>query len=93
MNLTRRVVLPLAAIAAVLFIPTPSNSQEQKPAPEAAGQAAPQTQQKPKPEIQVTEKAIAKIRQAFAQQGVDGVLRLGVLGGRLSVGVRGPGGG
>ena len=50
MNLTRRVVLPLAAIAAVLFIPTPSNSQEQKPAPEAAGQAAPQTQQKPKPE-------------------------------------------
>ena len=35
-------------------------------------------------EIQVTPKAIAKIRQAFAKQGVEGVLRLGVLGGGCS---------
>ena len=39
---------------------------------------------KPKPEIEVTEKAIRKIRQAFQKQGVDGVLRLGVLGGGCS---------
>ena len=50
-------------------------------APGSSGQPA---QQKPKPEIQVTEKAIAKIRQAFDRQGVDGVLRLGVLGGGCS---------
>ncbi len=31
--------------------------------------------------IEVTPKAIAKIRQAFAKQGVSGGLRLGVLGG------------
>jgi len=34
--------------------------------------------------IEVTEKAIRKIRQAFDKQGVDGVLRLGVLGGGCS---------
>jgi len=39
---------------------------------------------KPEPVIQVTPKAIAKIRQAFAKQGVEGVLRLGVLGGGCS---------
>ena len=39
---------------------------------------------KPDPVIQVTPKAIAKIRQAFAKQGVEGVLRLGVLGGGCS---------
>lgn len=52
MNLTRSVVLPLAAIAAILFIPKPSNSQEQKPAPAPPGQAqaAPQGQEKPKAE-------------------------------------------
>ena len=36
------------------------------------------------PKIQVTPKAIDKIRQAFAKQGVQGVLRLGVLGGGCS---------
>ncbi|HET9322077.1 MAG TPA: iron-sulfur cluster assembly accessory protein, partial [Bryobacteraceae bacterium] len=36
------------------------------------------------PVIQVTPKAIDKIRQAFAKQGVEGVLRLGVLGGGCS---------
>lgn len=35
-------------------------------------------------QIAVTEKAIRKIRQAFDKQGVDGVLRLGVLGGGCS---------
>src|SRR5664279_624284 len=40
--------------------------------------------EKPKPQIEVTEKAIRKIRQAFQKQGVDGVLRLGVLGGGCS---------
>jgi len=39
---------------------------------------------KPEPVIQVTPKAIDKIRQAFAKQGVEGVLRLGVLGGGCS---------
>jgi iron-sulfur cluster assembly protein len=39
---------------------------------------------KPEPVIQVTPKAVAKIRQAFAKQGVEGVLRLGVLGGGCS---------
>jgi len=39
---------------------------------------------KSEPEIQVTPKAIDKIRQAFAKQGVQGVLRLGVLGGGCS---------
>ena len=34
--------------------------------------------------IQVTPKAVSKIRQAFAKQGVDGGLRLGVLGGGCS---------
>jgi len=34
--------------------------------------------------IYVTPKAIDKIRQAFAKQGVEGVLRLGVLGGGCS---------
>ena len=53
MNSTRSVVLPLAAMAAVLFFPTLGHSQEQKPAPGASGQAAPQgtekqEQEKPK---------------------------------------------
>jgi iron-sulfur cluster assembly protein len=39
---------------------------------------------KHEPEILVTPKAITKIRQAFAKQGVEGVLRLGVLGGGCS---------
>ena len=34
--------------------------------------------------IQVTPKAVNKIRQAFAKQGVEGGLRLGVLGGGCS---------
>ena len=38
----------------------------------------------PESQIDVTEKAIRKIRQAFDKQGVDGVLRLGVLGGGCS---------
>ncbi|MBM3794699.1 MAG: iron-sulfur cluster assembly accessory protein [Acidobacteria bacterium] len=41
----------------------------------------------PKPQISVTPKAIAKIRAAFAKQGVvegEGGLRLGVLGGGCS---------
>jgi len=50
LNSTRSVVLPLAAMAAVLFFPALSNSQEQKPAPDASGQAAPQAQEKPKAE-------------------------------------------
>jgi iron-sulfur cluster assembly protein len=36
------------------------------------------------PLIQVTPKAVDKIRQAFAKQGVTGGLRLGVLGGGCS---------
>jgi len=36
------------------------------------------------PAIEVTPKAIAKIRQAFEKQGVEGGLRLGVLGGGCS---------
>ncbi|MBK9169901.1 MAG: iron-sulfur cluster assembly accessory protein [Bryobacterales bacterium] len=36
-------------------------------------------------ELEVTPKAVAKIRQAFAKEGVtDGALRLGVLGGGCS---------
>jgi hypothetical protein len=50
LNSTRIVVLPLAAMAAVLFFPKLSNSQEQKPTPDPSGQAAPQAQEKPKPE-------------------------------------------
>jgi iron-sulfur cluster assembly protein len=46
--------------------------------------AIPEAGEKPKPQIEVTEKAIRKIRQAFDKQGVDGVLRLGVLGGGCS---------
>ncbi len=34
--------------------------------------------------IEVTPKAVAKIREAFAKQGVTGALRLGVLGGGCS---------
>ena len=44
----------------------------------------PEPAAKSEPEIQVTPKAIDKIRQAFAKQGVQGVLRLGVLGGGCS---------
>lgn len=36
------------------------------------------------PSIQVTPKAVEKIRDAFARQGVNGGLRLGVLGGGCS---------
>ncbi len=36
------------------------------------------------PSINVTDKAVEKIRAAFAKQGVDGGLRLGVLGGGCS---------
>jgi hypothetical protein len=55
LNLARRVVLPLVAIAAVFFFPKLSNSQEQTQAPAtgSAGQAqtAPKAQEKPsKPE-------------------------------------------
>jgi hypothetical protein len=50
LNSTRIVVLPLAAMAAILFFPKLSNSQEQKPTPDPSGQAAPQAQEKPKPE-------------------------------------------
>src|SRR5450631_3239455 len=39
---------------------------------------------KDEPVIQVTPKAIEKIRQAFVKQGVSGALRLGVLGGGCS---------
>ena len=39
---------------------------------------------KDQPVIQVTPKAIEKIWQAFAKQGVTGALRLGVLGGGCS---------
>ena len=39
---------------------------------------------KDEPVIQVTPKAIEKIRLAFAKQGVTGALRLGVLGGGCS---------
>jgi iron-sulfur cluster assembly protein len=46
--------------------------------------ASPPQAEKPKPQIEVTEKAIRKIHQAFEKQGVDGVLRLGVLGGGCS---------
>src|SRR6266849_4345358 len=47
------------------------------PGPEAPPQQA-------EPVIQVTPKAVEKIRQAFAKQGVTGALRLGVLGGGCS---------
>ncbi|HXS74770.1 MAG TPA: hypothetical protein VN753_01245 [Terracidiphilus sp.] len=50
MNSPKSVVLPLVAIAVVLFFPGLSNSQEQKPTPEASGQVAPQAQEKPKAE-------------------------------------------
>jgi iron-sulfur cluster assembly protein len=36
------------------------------------------------PQIQVTPKAVEKIRVSFAKQGVEGGLRLGVLGGGCS---------
>jgi iron-sulfur cluster assembly protein len=36
------------------------------------------------PQIDVTSKAVEKIRAAFARQGVEGGLRLGVLGGGCS---------
>lgn len=50
----------------------------------AVAPVMPEAAEKPKPQIGVTEKAIRKIRQAFDKQGVDGVLRLGVLGGGCS---------
>ncbi len=40
--------------------------------------------QQAEPVIHVTPKAVEKIRQAFAKQGVTGALRLGVLGGGCS---------
>ena len=39
---------------------------------------------KTEPVVHATPQAVEKIRQAFAKQGVDGVLRLGVLGGGCS---------
>ena len=48
--------------------------------PLTPGPEAPKTE----PVIHVTSKAIDKIRQAFAKQGVTGALRLGVLGGGCS---------
>jgi len=51
---------------------------------EVSATAPPVPEEKPKSQIAVTEKAIRKIRQAFEKQGVDGVLRLGVLGGGCS---------
>jgi hypothetical protein len=50
LNSKRSLTLPLAAVAAVLFFPSLSKSQEQKPAPDASGQAAPKSQETPKPE-------------------------------------------
>jgi iron-sulfur cluster assembly protein len=50
----------------------------------APSEAPPAEAEKSKPQIEVTGKAIRKIRQAFQKQGVDGVLRLGVLGGGCS---------
>ncbi|HKW98469.1 MAG TPA: iron-sulfur cluster assembly accessory protein [Bryobacteraceae bacterium] len=47
-------------------------------------QLEPKPEAKLEPSIQVTPKAIEKIRQAFAKQGVTGALRLGVLGGGCS---------
>lgn len=47
-------------------------------------QLEPKPETKLEPSIQVTPKAIEKIRQAFAKQGVTGALRLGVLGGGCS---------
>ena len=41
-------------------------------------------QGKPEPVVHVTDKAVAKIRQAFEREGVAGGLRLGVLGGGCS---------
>ena len=42
------------------------------------------TESAPELKIDVTPKAVDKIRQAFAKQGVSGGLRLGVLGGGCS---------
>jgi iron-sulfur cluster assembly protein len=50
----------------------------------AVAPAPPEAGEKPRAQIEATEKAIRKIRQAFDKQGVDGVLRLGVLGGGCS---------
>lgn len=48
-------------------------------------QAHEQETEKPKPLVHVTPKAVQKIREAFAKQGVSGGgLRLGVLGGGCS---------
>ncbi|MBV8073033.1 MAG: iron-sulfur cluster assembly accessory protein [Acidobacteriaceae bacterium] len=49
--------------------------------PEEAQSATPQPAPK---QIHVTPKAVEKIRQAFAREGVQGGLRLGVLGGGCS---------
>jgi hypothetical protein len=68
LNSTRIVVLPLAAMAAVLFFPKLSNSQEQKPTPDPSGQAAPQAQEKPKPE-----------ENPFAPQAAPGMYDAGEL--------------
>jgi iron-sulfur cluster assembly protein len=42
------------------------------------------TQQLAPAQVQVTPKAVQKIREAFAREGVSGGLRLGVLGGGCS---------
>ncbi len=51
---------------------------------EVAQPAAPEIAQPAAPEIAVTPKAVQKIRQTFAKMGVEGGLRLGVLGGGCS---------
>ncbi len=61
--------------------------EEAKPeqaAETAAQHAAQHAEQQPAPGIAVTPKAVQKIRQTFAKMGVQGGLRLGVLGGGCS---------
>jgi iron-sulfur cluster assembly protein len=50
----------------------------------AVQEAPAQPVQPPPPGISVTPKAVQKIRQTFAKMGVEGGLRLGVLGGGCS---------
>jgi iron-sulfur cluster assembly protein len=52
--------------------------------PDAPATEMPATESPAKELIAVTPKAVEKIRQAFAKQGVSGGLRLGVLGGGCS---------
>jgi iron-sulfur cluster assembly protein len=48
------------------------------------GTTPPEGKTPPTADLQVTPKAVGKIREAFAKQGVAGGLRLGVLGGGCS---------